>query len=451
MDDPGLVGRPVIVGGIGSRGVVAACTYEARMFGVHSAMPSTAARHLCPHAVFIQGRYHRYADVSSRLHQILETATPLVEGISLDEAFLDVTGTLRLLGDATTIASDLRRRVREELNLSCSVGVGPNKLLAKLASKAAKPVADRSGVRPGAGIVTVEAGRELEFLHPLPVEALWGVGPVTERRLKRLGIRSVGDLAALSPGTLERHFGTGLGSHLSALCRGEDQRRVIPDQRAKSIGHEETFVLDIWDRDQLWTHLTRMVDAAVSHLREASLASRTITVKIKFGDFTSITRSHSLVSPVDSVPAISAVARALFDSVDLSQGVRLLGISLSGFGDCPGGTQLSLDLDVGDPGPREGRDATASPTKLANPGDPMARAGLEAERLQLAWGEISVALDSIRDRYGRASVGMASTVGVRGLQVSERGAAQWGPTGAGNTGSDQRPDSGARQGDDRRG
>ena len=183
-----------------SRGVVAACTYEARMFGVHSAMPSSVARRLCPDAVFVDGRFHRYVEESRKLHAIFESVTPLVEGISLDEAFLDVTGSRQLLGDGPAIAAHIRRRVADELKLTCSVGVGRSKLMAKLASKAAKPTADRSGIEPGAGVVVVPPEGELAFLHPLPVRALWGVGPVTGRRLEALGIATVGDIAALDPG-----------------------------------------------------------------------------------------------------------------------------------------------------------------------------------------------------------------------------------------------------------
>jgi len=410
LDDPTLVGRPVIVGGSGGRGVVAACTYEARMFGVHSAMPSSVARRLCPDAVFVDGRHHRYGEESAKLHRILETVTPLVEGISIDEAFLDVTGSVRLLGPGPVIARDIRARVADELHLTCSVGVASSKLLAKLASKAAKPKADRSGIRPGAGIVVIEPGRELEFLHPLPIEALWGVGPVSARRLKGLGIMTVGDLASLPAGSLERQLGKAQGSHLAELCRGVDDRPVVPDQKAKSIGHEETFPSDLWDPVVIQGHLTRIVDAAASHLRGSGLGARTITVKIKFGDFTMITRSHSMVTPIDSAPSIGAIASALLESVDVSKGMRLLGVSLSGFGATGGNEQLSWDL---------GGDGAADTR--------MMRAGEEAERLQQSWGGISAAVDSIRARYGHASVGSASMVGADGLRVRQRGDAPWGP------------------------
>jgi DNA polymerase-4 len=416
LDDPSLAGLPVIVGGSGPRGVVAACTYEARRFGVRSAMASSVARRLCPDAVFVQGRYHRYVEESTRLHAIFEDVTPLVEGISLDEAFLDVTGSQRLLGDGPAIAAAIRGRVEAELRLRCSVGVGRSKLIAKLASKAAKPVADRSGVRPGPGVVTVPAGEELAFLHPLPIRALWGIGPVTARRLDGIGVRTVGDLAALEPSTLERRLGTAQGAHLAELSRGIDTRPVVPVHEAKSIGHEETFPADLWDPDVLHRHLARMVDASAGHLREAGLGARTVTVKVRFGDFTMITRSHSMARPVDAAPPIGAVAGALFDSVDLAKGVRLLGVSLSGFGDTGAGTQLTLALDGAGPvGPESDVDGT------------LARAQDEAVRLQASWGGVTEAVDAIRARFGKASVGPASLVGTDGLRVRDRGDAQWGP------------------------
>ncbi len=444
LDNPSLAGLPVIVGGAGARGVVAACTYEARMFGVHSAMPSSIARRLCPTAVFVDGRFHRYLEESKKLHAILRSVTPLVEGISIDEAFLDVTGSRQLLGDGATIAHTIRRRVSEDLRLTCSVGVGGSKLLAKLASKAAKPVADLEGISPGAGVVVVPPGGELEFLHPLPVRALWGVGPVTGRRLDALGITTVGDLAALPPGALERYLGEALGTHLAALARGDDQRPVVPEQAAKSIGHEETFASDIWDRAQLHGHLVRMADASATSLRDAGLAARTISIKIKFADFSQITRSHSMSAPIDAFPAIGAVAGALLDSVDLNKGVRLLGVSLSGFGSAAEGLQLAFDLDAPatDEDPTaaqpDGRAESAAPAP--DPAASLDRAGAEAERIQQSWGSVTAAVDAIRARYGGSSVGPASLVGPDGLRIRRRGMAQWGPAGTDVApGDDDRP------------
>jgi DNA polymerase-4 len=416
LDDPSLAGKPVIVGGSGQRGVVAACTYEARRFGVHSAMPSTVARRLCPQAIFLDGRYHRYVEESAKLHAVFDAVTPLVEGISLDEAFLDVSGALRLLGDGPAIARLIRAQVADQLGLSCSVGVATTKFVAKLASEQAKPVADLHGVRPGRGVFVVEPGEELDFLHPLPIRALWGVGPATGRRLDAIGVRTIGDLAALPSGSLERLLGTAQGSHLAALARGHDLRPVVPDREAKSIGHEETFPTDLRDEQVLAQHLARMVDAVSTHVRDARLSARTVTVKIRFGDFTMVTRSHSVAVPIDAAPAVGAVARPLLESVDVSAGVRLLGVSLSGFTDTGAGVQLSLlgDEDLGPEG-----SGASGPDWSATDGT--------VERLQRSWSGVTDAVDDIRSRFGRASVGPASLMGGDGLRVRERGDAQWGP------------------------
>ena len=431
LDDPSLAGKPVIVGGSGSRGVVAACTYEARKFGIHSAMASSVARRLCPDAVFLDGRFHRYVEESERLHGILRSYTPLVEGISLDEAFLDVSGTVHLFGSGPTMGHAIRDRVRTELKLDCSVGVGRSKLMAKLASKAAKPRASRTGVEPGPGVVSVPADGELAFLNPMPVRALWGIGPATEKRLLALGVAMVGELAAVPPESLERYLGMAAGRHLSDLSRAIDDRPVVPEQEAKSIGHEETFSSDLWELEELQRRLQRMVDASATALRKAERAARTVTVKLRFGDFTQITRSHTLDGPVDATPAIATVAAALLDSVDLSRGVRLLGISLTGLVKPGVGTQLSLDLEPADE-PIHDSDHIGEAVDRTPDGDParaIRTAGLEAGRLQETWGSVTDAVDSIRARYGSAAVGPASLVTPEGIQVRRRGEAQWGPGG----------------------
>ena len=420
-DDPSLVGKPVIVGGNGRRGVVAACTYEARRYGVHSAMSSAEAQRRCPSAIFIAGHYHRYAEVSGELHAILRSVSPLVEGISLDEAYLDVTGARRAAGDGAAMADGIRRRVEDELRLTCSVGVGATKLVAKLASKAAKPRASRTGIEPGLGVVVVRGEDERSFLRPLPVRALPGVGPATARRLHELGVATVGNLADLPAGTLERAVGTAMGRQLAAMADGRDDRPVVPDQAQKSIGHEETFATDLWDAADLRARLLRMVEASASLLRGAGLRARTVTVKARLSDFSQRTRSHSLGVAVDTEAAIGAVAVALLESIERPLGTRLLGVSLSGLGPAEGGLQLAFDLEA------EGSDSVAEgDTRRA-----LLPTDEETEHLQRSWQAVTRAIDTIRARYGGTSVGPASQVTAGGLALRRRGDAPWGPSASG--------------------
>jgi DNA polymerase IV len=415
LDDPELAGKPVIVGGSGARGVVASCTYEARAFGVRSAMPSVRARQLCPGAVFVDGHYSRYAEVSGQLREILLSTTPLVEPIGLDEAFLDVTGARRLLGTPEAIAHGIRARVVDELSLDCSVGVGRSKLVAKLASRAAKPVAARQGKLPGRSVVVVLPAEELAFLHPMPVEALWGVGPATAQRLHDMGARTVGQLAALPVDAVVRRLGKAQGAHLAALARGDDPQPVVPDRPAKSIGHEETFRHDLFDLAVLERHALRMSESVALILRDNQLAGRTVTVKVKFADFSLVTRSHTLPVTIDTGAAMAVVATALLEAVDLRDGVRLLGVSMSGLE--PTGTSRQLTFALADPG--------HSPDP--GPGDGGAD-GHQALRLQSSWREVTAAVDAIRARFGRRAVGTASMVGEDGIVVPTRREAPWGPS-----------------------
>ncbi len=408
LDDPALAGKPVIVGGSGARGVVASCTYEARAFGVHSAMPSMRARQLCPHAVFVDGHYGRYAEVSAQLREVLHSFTPLVEPIGLDEAFLDVAGALHLLGDPATIGADIRDRVRDELSLDCSVGGGRSKMIAKLASRAAKPKADRSGKVAGPGVVVIAPHEELAFLHPKSVEQLWGVGPATAKRLAALGVRTVGDLAALPEAVLVRSLGKAHGRHLFALARGEDPEPVVPDRAAKSVGHEETFREDIVDRKVLQRHVQRMAESVAGHLRTSGLAGRTVTVKVKLADFSLVTRGHTMDLALDTGSAIGAIASALLDVVELPMGARLLGVSVSGLQPATSGRQLRFDLD-------------APPTRTPSGG--AADAAIREEH----WREVTAAIDGIRRRFGTTAVGTASMVGPDGIVVPARRDAPWGP------------------------
>ncbi len=391
---PELQGRPVVVGGSGSRGVVAAASYEARAYGVHSAMPSVRARRLCPDAVFLPGDHAHYAEVSAAVMALFRAVTPLVEPISLDEAFLDVRGARRLHGSAPEIADRLRRAVQDQEGLTCSVGVARVKFLAKLASEAAKPTASPRGMVPGRGVVVVPPDDELAFLHPLPVQALWGVGPATLARLERLGIRTVGDLAALPEETVVGAVGAAHGRHLHALANAVDPRPVVADHELKSVGHEETFARDLVGHEACGLELLRMADAVATRLRAGALAGRTVTIKVRFGDFRTITRSSTLSAPTDSARAIARTARQLLDAVDVSPGVRLLGVSVSQFGG-EAAQQLTLDELLDD-----------------RPDD---------------WRRAEAVVDEIRARFGARSVGPASLTGPDGLRVARRGAQQWGP------------------------
>jgi DNA polymerase-4 len=390
--DPSLAGKPVIVGGAGARGVVAACTYEARAYGVHSAMPSAHARRLCPQAVFLPGRYDRYAEMSAQIHEIWSHYTPLVEGISLDEAFLDVSGARRLLGSGEEIAWSIRREISQSLDLEASVGVATTKFVAKLASRAAKPIADRRGTRPGAGVFVVHPGEELAFLHPLPVRALWGVGPATRKRLDRFGIDTVGDLAAVPVDSLVATLGPSLGRHLHDLSWARDPRRVEPEQAVKSVSHEETYARDLHDRADLVAEALRLSHGVAGRMRKGGLAGRTVTIKVRFHDFATITRSQTLPEAVDTGGVISRTAAALLDGVDPAPGVRLLGVAVSNLSS-GAARQLSL---------LEGSE--------------------EAD-----WEQATVAVDRIRERFGDDAVGPAALIGPRGLRLKRRGDAPWGP------------------------
>jgi DNA polymerase-4 len=387
-DDPSLKGKPVVVGGSGDRGVVAAASYEARAFGIHSAMPSTRARRLCPQAVFVKGRYWRYQEVSAAVFEIFRSITPLVEGISLDEAFLDVTGAHRLLGDGPAIAAELRARVWDDQQLTCSVGVAPRKLTAKLASEAAKPKASIAGAVFGSGVAEVRPEEELAFLHAHHVGALWGVGPATRARLDRLGVRTVGDLAALDEDAVVAALGKGQGQHLWALSWARDERPVVPDGKVKSIGHEETFAHDHHDLATLDRELLRLSEAVATRLRAAGVTGRTVQVKVKFSDFRSITRSETVAEGLDQSQALLAVARRLLATVDPTPGVRLLGVSVAQLAE---GAARQLTFD-----------------EAQGPG----------------WTGATEAIDEIRARFGDAAIVAGSLVGT---PPKRRGDTQWGP------------------------
>jgi DNA polymerase-4 len=444
LDDPTLAGKPVIVGAAGSRGVVASCSYEARAFGIRSAMPSTEATRLCPQAVFVAGRHGRYAEVSQRLHAIFTDFTPIVEGISLDEAFLDVRGGHRLLGSSVEIAHAIRARVAAELHLGCSVGVGRTKLVAKLASEAAKPTASRSGPVAGKGVVVVEAEEEVEFLHRLPVRAIWGIGPKTAERLRRYGVSTVGDLAAVGRDSLVRLLGTAQGSALHDLAWGRDDRAVVPDRPLKSVGHEETFAVDDRDPESLHRQAVRMADAVGARMREAGVVGRTVTIKVRFADFSTITRSQTLSGATCSGVAIARVATALLETVEVHRGVRLLGVSASGLskaaasGAAADALALDLQLQAGFAQQLSFADAV-DPFVPDDAGGGEGRMSPELAAVRAAaLADVETAVDAVRRRYGMGAVGPASLAGPSGLEVKQRGDAQWGPgsTGPGPAGTE---------------
>ncbi len=346
LDRPELAGAPVVVGGTGRRGVVAAASYEARAFGVRSAMPTSTARRLCPHATFLAGRMERYAEVSASVMAAFSSVTPLVEPISLDEAFLDVTGSLHG-APPDGLAAALRERVRRDVGLACSIGVAPSKLVAKLASEAAKPRATPAGPRPGRGVVVVAPDDVRSFLHPLPVQAMWGVGPATLERLGRLGVVTVGDLAEVEVPTLVSTLGESAGHHLAALAQGIDERPVVTGRAARSIGHEETFATDRHGVAELRPTVTSQCDAVAARLRRSGLGARTVTLKVRYADFRTITRSVTLGSATDVAVDLRAAALRLLEDLDPTGGVRLLGVSASSLVD-GAARQLRLD-EAGDP------------------------------------------------------------------------------------------------------
>ncbi len=316
-DDPELLGKPVLVGGRGRRGVVAAASYEARTFGCHSAQPMAVALRLCPDAVVVPPDGRRYHAASEQIFEIFRDVTPLVQPLSVDEAFLDVTGTERLLGTPIEVARDIKRRIRKEVRLTASVGVAHNKFLAKLASDLEKP--------DGLTVITPETIDEI--LPPLPVERLWGVGKVTAERLHARGVKTVGDLREWSRAMLEQAFGTS-GDHFWRLARGLDAREVVPDTRAKSLSQERTFPVDVEDPEHVREVLRGQVEHTARRVRRHGYKARTVQVKIRYGDFETITRRHTLRAPSDTTADLMEAAFLLFDRWARSgyRPVRLIGM-----------------------------------------------------------------------------------------------------------------------------
>ena len=340
---PDLRGKPVIVGGGGNRAVVLSATYEARAFGVHSAMPMTRARRLCPHATIVEPDFDAYTQVSAGVMEIFRSITPAVEPLSLDEAFLDVSGAIRRVGSPSYIGEMIRSRVHDEQGITCSVGVASTKFVAKLASTRAKPD----------GLLVVPQDKVVEFLHPLPVGALWGVGDKTEQALTRLGLRTVGDLAQIPAATLERALGPAAGKHLAALAWGRDQRAVVAHEPDRSIGNEETFGTDVDDPAVIRRELLRLSERVASRLRAHGYRGRTVSIKIRFADFTTITRSKTLRDATDVTREVYATAGALYDALHLDRArLRLVGVRVEGLVDAEAADEQLL-LDAPEHGWRE--------------------------------------------------------------------------------------------------
>jgi DNA polymerase-4 len=331
--DPELRGRPVLVGGAGGRGVVASASYEARAFGVHSAMPMSRALRLCPEAVVVSPDFAAYSQVSSQLRELFLAVTPLVEPLSIDEAFLDVAGSVRLFGPPEQIAADLRARIATELELPSSVGIAPNKFLAKLCSGKAKPN----------GLLHLHAEDVDAFLRPLGVRDLWGVGEQTAARLQRFGIHTVGDVAELPEPTLARIVGQAGAGHLSKLARGWDERTVIPYEAAKGMSAEETFDRDVDDPQVLRRELLRLAEKVARRLRRSEVAARTVVLKLRYANFQTITRSKTLAAPTDQATQLHQEAAAMLDALRLERvRVRLIGLGTSNLVPVDASRQLGL-------------------------------------------------------------------------------------------------------------
>jgi DNA polymerase-4 len=370
-DRPEVVSKPVIVAHTGGRGVVLSANYVARAFGVRSAMPASRAQRLCPHAIFVSPRHRVYGAVSKEVMAIFQSVTPLVEPLSLDEAFLNVAGAVRLLGRPAAIGEMIRRQIAGQLGITCSVGIATTKFVAKLASVHCKPD----------GLLVIPADGVLDFLHPLPVSALWGVGERTGKVLARLGLCTVGELAHAPVGTLERELGPATAAHLAALAWGKDERKVIPDSQDKSVGAEETFATDIGDPEVIRRELLRLSGRTARSLRSSGWAARTISVKLRRADFTTITRSRTLREPTDVAQRIYATACELYAASGMDSGVllRLVGVRATGLTKATStGTQLALD-----------------------------------ERPD-SWREAEAAMEQITKRFGSDAVGPGSLIGPGG-------------------------------------
>jgi DNA polymerase-4 len=374
-DDPSLRGKAVVVGA-GARGVVLSANYEARKFGIRAAMPVGRAQRMAPHAIFVVPNHHRYSEISRGIMEIFGSYTPLVEPISLDEAFLDVTGSRKLIGSGPEIARLIRADVYSQVGITCSVGIATTKFIAKLASQACKPN----------GVLEVDPAKTLEFLHPLPVSAVWGVGPKTNEELLRLGLRTVGELAHTPRQTLIRALGEANGVHLYELAWGRDYRPVTPDEPDKSISAAETFARDLEDEEEILKELLRLSEKASARLRVREMSAKTISIKVRFADFKTISRSKTLALPIDGMQECYEVAKKLYLALKLDRArIRLIGVSLE-----------SLE------------DSSDSPVQL------------ELGERENGWREATRAVDQAKARFGDASVRPARLIERANEEMNER-------------------------------
>jgi len=410
LDDPSLEGKPVCVGGAGARGVIASASYEARRYGVHSAMPSVIALRMCPDLIILPGRFERYEVYSRRFHDIINDLTPDYEPLGLDEAFCDLRSLRRLSVAPLEAAARLRGRIGDELGLLSGVGLGRNKLFAKLASKRSKPRVVNGGLVEGPGVVWVSRDLESAWLEELPVRALWGVGPATAAKLEKLGLRYVRDLALVDESTLAHHVGPAMAASLSAYAKGEDFREVVAQREVKSVGHDQTFARSLEGVDAVLEAMKVHAAVVARALRGQSRVARTFTVIVRFDDRTSLSRSQTLAFGLDDEVGIAAIAGALVQSMELHNSVRLLALHASSFLERGrNAMQLTFAID------------TATP-------DTRTRAVEVGRERQVGHEALRDAVDEIRRRFGRTSVGTASELREDGVTiVTQRGSHAFGP------------------------
>jgi DNA polymerase-4 len=412
LDDPSLRGKPVAVGGAGERGVVASASYEARRYGVRSAMPSTVARRLCPELIMLPGRFDRYEVYSREFHRLVQDLTPDFEPLGLDEVFADLRSLRRLDVRPIRAAWALRARITDELQLQCGVGLGRNKLFAKLASKRSKPTVLRGNLVPGPGVVWVSPALETTWLAELPVGSLWGVGPATAAKLEKLGLYWVRDLARVDEATLAGHVGTAMAATLVAYAHGEDLREVVADRRAKSVGHDQTFAKSLQGLEETVAAAQGHAAVVARALRERERVARTITVVVRFDDMTGVSRAQTLPFGVDDEVGIAAVAEALLGTIEFPHAVRLLGIHASSFLErSENQVQLTFGFEASS---QDARD----------------QAALVSRERQVSHEALRDAIDEVRQRFGRGAVATASELRDTGIDVAtQRGRHAFGPEG----------------------